>query len=107
MKNGSLNEKICWIFRLYDVNRDGAVCLSDIEEITSAIFYIVTEKDDILVKTQISDRVALIAKVLKIDFYNFLTVYNCRNSDFRVDKTGLAWRVGNTFVIMMMLSEEQ
>ena len=29
-------------------------------DITSAVFYIMTEKDDILVKTQISDRVKLI-----------------------------------------------
>merc|ERR1711874_14345 len=28
LKNGSLNDKICWIFRLYDVNRDGTVCIS-------------------------------------------------------------------------------
>ena len=60
LKNGSLNDKICWIFRLYDVNRDGMVCISDIEDITSAVFHIMTEKDDILVKTQISDRVKLI-----------------------------------------------
>ena len=58
-----LSPKICWIFRLYDVNRDGAVCISDIEKITSAIFFIISEKDDILVKNQISDRVGLITKV--------------------------------------------
>merc|ERR1712244_96170 len=57
LKNGSLDEKICWIFRLYDVNRDGAVCISDIEQIASAIFYIISEKDDVLVRNQISDRV--------------------------------------------------
>ena len=62
LKNGSLDDKICWIFRLYDVNRDGFVCIGDIEDITAAIFYIMTEKEDVLVKTQISDRVDLIAK---------------------------------------------
>ena len=44
------------------MNRDGAVCISDIEQITSAIFFIISEKDDILVKNQISDRVDLITK---------------------------------------------
>ena len=45
------------------MNQDGTVCISDIEKITSAIFYIISEKDDILVKNQISDRVNLITKV--------------------------------------------
>ena len=45
------------------MNRDGTVCISDIEKITSAIFYIISEKDDILAKNQISDRVNLITKV--------------------------------------------
>ena len=58
-----LSPQICWIFRLYDVNRDGAVCISDIEQITSAIFYIISEKDDVLVRNQISDRVDFISKV--------------------------------------------
>ena len=96
--------QISWIFRLYDVNRDGTVCISDIEQITSAIFYIISEKDDILVKNQISDRVGLITTVLI--FLNLGNDYKAnyyRDLDFSLGKTRLPWKNGNIFVTMMII----
>ena len=37
LSRGSLTQKLDWIFSLYDVNRDGAVCLADLEEITASV----------------------------------------------------------------------
>ena len=37
LSRGSLTQKLDWIFSLYDVNRDGAVCLADLEEITGSV----------------------------------------------------------------------
>ena len=37
LSRGSLTQKLDWIFSLYDVNKDGAVCLADLEEITASV----------------------------------------------------------------------
>ena len=41
LSRGSLTQKLDWIFSLYDVNRDGAVCLADLEEITASVTVII------------------------------------------------------------------
>ena len=37
LTNGTLADKLVWIFNLYDVNKDGELCQADLEEITTAV----------------------------------------------------------------------
>ena len=37
LTRGSLEDRVTWLFKLYDVNRDGFICRSDLEEITSSV----------------------------------------------------------------------
>ena len=37
LTHGSYDERVAWIFRLYDVNKDGSICRGDLEEITASV----------------------------------------------------------------------
>jgi len=57
LTNGTLADKLVWIFHLYDVNKDGELCQADLEEITTAIFSIMSDREDAGVRNQIKKRV--------------------------------------------------
>ena len=53
LKHGTLDEKLTWIFSLYDVNKDGEVCRADLEEITTSVITIIS--DEFHVKSSLLD----------------------------------------------------
>ena len=78
LTHGSYDERVAWIFRLYDVNKDGSICRGDLEEITASvsnttqksswrikiyfqIFCIIGDKEDVVVRDLIKERVETVS----------------------------------------------
>lgn len=46
LSRGTLEEKLCWTFSLYDINHDGKITREEMTDIVTAIYELMGERED-------------------------------------------------------------
>lgn len=46
LSRGTLEEKLCWTFSLYDINHDGKITREEMTDIVTAIYELMGARDD-------------------------------------------------------------
>jgi len=64
LKKGSMEEKLAWTFQLYDINGDGVLNRTEIEDVTMAIYSLMGDKETGYppAKEVVNSRVEVVAK---------------------------------------------
>lgn len=46
LSRGTLEEKLCWTFSLYDINHDGKITREEMTDIVTAIYLLMGDRED-------------------------------------------------------------
>ena len=65
MSRGTLEEKLCWTFKLYDINNDGQITREEMTDIVTAVFELMGARQDPTIdEEKIKERVEKLFQVI-------------------------------------------